>query len=315
MSEIPLVSICIPAYNAEKYIEDTITSLLNQTYKNIEIIIVDDSSSDSTFIKCSKFINNGIKVYNNEKKGAASARNVAFKNSLGDFIVFFDADDIVESDFIQTQYSIIENDLDCCVVSAWGRFEGRIENFKEDIFCIKRDMSFEEWVIGYWTNCRHTTPPGRIMASRMLINKTDLWDESLSLNDDFQFYSRLFYESKLIKYNPKSFFKYRTGVGGLSTKKNDYNYQFSNFKSLMSGISLAVSISNDPKVKIACANMLQNFIYECYPDYIELVEKAENKIKEFGGSSFPITVRKPLNLIVKIIGWKNWYNIKYKFIK
>src|SRR5690242_13877554 len=95
----PLVSICIPAFNADKYITATIQALLNQTYGNIEIIIVDDASSDKTINEIKKFDNSKIFYYNNKKKGAASARNYAILHSKGDYVVFFDADDLASSNF------------------------------------------------------------------------------------------------------------------------------------------------------------------------------------------------------------------------
>src|SRR5438128_1256774 len=103
MEDSPLVSICIPAYNAVKYILETINCLTAQTYQHIEIIVVDDNSADDTFLQVSKVGDNRLKILKNPKKGAAAARNFAYQNSSGSYIVFFDSDDIVMSGFIESQ--------------------------------------------------------------------------------------------------------------------------------------------------------------------------------------------------------------------
>ncbi len=92
-----LVSVIIPTYNSEKYIEDTLKSVINQTYINWEVILVDDCSKDSTVKIVKKFSenNNRFKLYINEfNQGAAYTRNLALRNSNGQYIAFLDADDV-----------------------------------------------------------------------------------------------------------------------------------------------------------------------------------------------------------------------------
>lgn len=101
-----LVSIIMPAYNSERYIKETIESVLKQTYKNFELIIVDDNSSDNTYEVIDKFskIDNRIKKFKlSNNFGAAKARNLALKNSKGRFIAYLDADDIWYDEKIEKQ--------------------------------------------------------------------------------------------------------------------------------------------------------------------------------------------------------------------
>ena len=88
-----LVSIIIPSFNKEKFIKQTIESVLSQIYKNIEIIVVDDCSTDNTLNILNKFKNNIILFVNKENKGACYCRNLGFKKSKGDFICLMDGDD------------------------------------------------------------------------------------------------------------------------------------------------------------------------------------------------------------------------------
>ncbi len=96
----PLVSIIMPAYNAAEYIAAAIESVLSQNYRNFELIIVDDGSTDNTKDIIAGFKDEKIKYFYKENAGAASARNLAIKKSKGDFLITLDADDMIAPDFI-----------------------------------------------------------------------------------------------------------------------------------------------------------------------------------------------------------------------
>ena len=98
-----LVSVVIPAYNAEKYIRDCLDAVIQQTYSNIEIIIVDNGSSDSTSNRIREYSDKDerIKLFSIENNGASGARNLGIEKANGDYIVFFDADDKPELDIIE----------------------------------------------------------------------------------------------------------------------------------------------------------------------------------------------------------------------
>lgn len=116
-----LITVIVPMYNVEKYIKECIESIEKQTYKNIEVILVDDGSKDETY----KIANELKKKYNNillirqENSGQASARNVGLKMAKGDYISFIDSDDFIHLDMYRTLIKIaITSDLDiveCCL--------------------------------------------------------------------------------------------------------------------------------------------------------------------------------------------------------
>lgn len=309
----PLISICIPCHNAEKYLSETLTCLLNQSYHNIEIIIIDDHSLDNS-LEIIKFFkqNNPDKILFKiaNKTGAAAARNQAFKLSSGEYIIFFDADDLIDAAFIENQLHLLQNKKDGVVISNWGRFTGNPLSFMEDPRQIKKDLNFRDWIVGYWNNATHTTPPGRVMMQRNTVLKAGLWNEDLSLNDDFHFFSRLFSVSSIIKYNPHSIFKYRSNIGGLSSQTKTLANQKSNLQALQAGIELALLIDNSKEVKLACANMLQNFIYSNYPRFNSLTKKAEHQINQLGGSAFPFPSGGYTKLLCRLLGWKTTKLIK-----
>lgn len=104
----PLVSIVAPMYNLEEFIYETITSVLNQTYSNFELILVDDRSQDNTVNVVRNFDDNRIKLILNEKNiGAGETRNIGIRESKGDFIAFLDADDLWYPEKLEKQISFM----------------------------------------------------------------------------------------------------------------------------------------------------------------------------------------------------------------
>ena len=91
----PLVSIIVPVYNVEKYLDRCLTSIVNQTYNNLEIIIIDDGSTDSSSTKCDEWANKDsrVKVIHQENQGIACTRNTGIKNISGKYFIAIDSDD------------------------------------------------------------------------------------------------------------------------------------------------------------------------------------------------------------------------------
>ena len=96
-----LVSIIIPFYNAEKYIDKCMNSILQQEYKNIEIIFVNDGSIDNSLNKLKEYKDNRIKIYSQNKKGVSAARNLGMEKANGKYIAFMDIDDELDSLYIK----------------------------------------------------------------------------------------------------------------------------------------------------------------------------------------------------------------------
>ncbi len=117
-----LISIIVPAYNAEKYLERCVQALLKQSYQNIEIVIVNDGSTDSTGMFCGRLaqMSDKIKFYTKENGGAASARNYGLRKAQGEYITFVDADDIVFEDYIEYMYRLLTDcDADVSMCSCY----------------------------------------------------------------------------------------------------------------------------------------------------------------------------------------------------
>ena len=108
VSKEPLITVVVPIYNVEDYLNKCIESIVNQTYKNLEIILVDDGSPDNSPKMCDDWAKKDkrIKVIHKENGGVSSARNIGIDKSKGEWITFVDADDWIEKTYIEDMYNI-----------------------------------------------------------------------------------------------------------------------------------------------------------------------------------------------------------------
>ena len=105
-----LISVIVPVYNGQKYIDICVKSVLNQSYKNIELILVDDGSTDDSYKVLEKWKeeDSRVKVIKKENAGVSSARNAGIEAASGAFVTFIDVDDFIENDFLDYYYNMIK---------------------------------------------------------------------------------------------------------------------------------------------------------------------------------------------------------------
>lgn len=160
--ENELISVIVPVYNVEKYITECLQSITNQTYKNIEIILIDDGSTDNSGKICDEYarIDKRIKVVHKLNEGLSSARNVGLEEAKGNYIQFIDSDDYIETDTIEIMYKvackyhadivsyshyILNNGNKICDYTGEIRQVGKIEAIKEIMLDHKvRNYSWEK---------------------------------------------------------------------------------------------------------------------------------------------------------------------------
>jgi len=119
----PLVTVIVPAYNASDYISETIESIVNQTYANLEIIVVDDGSTDNTKEIVNSFGSQVKYIYQKNSGSCASPRNTGLKHAHGEYVTFFDADDVMMPEKIASQVSDLEGNSDAVIsISNYWNF-------------------------------------------------------------------------------------------------------------------------------------------------------------------------------------------------
>lgn len=123
-----MISVIVPVYNVEKYLERCVKSIAAQTYKDLEILLIDDGSTDKSGKMCDDFqqTDSRIKAFHKQNGGLSDARNYGIEHSAGEFISFVDSDDYIDEKMLETLHRLItENDADLAVCSAMDVFEGK----------------------------------------------------------------------------------------------------------------------------------------------------------------------------------------------
>lgn len=135
----PLISVVIPAYQVENYLEDCITSVCEQEHSNIEILLIYKKSQDRTAELCQKLASQDIRIRAMEcsKGGVSASRNMALEVAAGEYIAFVDADDYVEKDYLRLLYQNMEN----CDISICGFDRVRSDSVREEL--LGRDLVYE----------------------------------------------------------------------------------------------------------------------------------------------------------------------------
>jgi len=302
--DTPLISICIPIYNAEKYIIETINSVINQTFQNLEIIVVNDGSTDNTLSLLEGFNDSRLKVISQSNKGQCNAANEAFKASNGEYIKFFDADDILSENFIENQLKTLKGRSDAVASAAWGRFfNNDITTFRLNPEVVWKDMKPIEWLLGS-LNGSNMMQCALWLIPRKILEKSGLWNEKLSLINDFDFFIRVLLASKEILFTSNAILYYRSGIeGSLSNSKSHEAYQ-SAFLSTELGVKNILSYENSNRTRRACANAFQSWCYEFYPQEKKLYYKGKSWVKKLGGSKLKYPAGGKTQFLVSILGWK-----------
>lgn len=151
------VSVIVPVYNAEKYIKECVQSVLSQTYKDWELILVDDGSTDCSGSFCNQFakVDSRISVIHQENTGVTKARAKGVFSSTGNFVYFLDADDTIENDTLEYMVALFNDDIDLVVTDYKKNFILEWEDYAEILLghglwyaCMKlyRRRLFDEYV-------------------------------------------------------------------------------------------------------------------------------------------------------------------------
>ena len=312
----PLVSILMPLYNCEKYVEESISSVIAQSWKNWELIIVNDGSTDDSKSIVESIIDPRIKLYHQNNKGGSVARNVAFSKSKGEIIQYLDADDLIDKNKIKTQLEVALANPNKIVSGVYYRFHDNILNsrFSEEIG-YKNYLDSFDWVMDNYTK-RTMFPPAVWLIPRKLIQKAGDWNPSLTYNDDFEFFTRLVCMAEGIIFEKNAVTYYRRGNPQSVSHRKDNVAILSDYQALYLASNYILKKRNTYEVKKEIASQYSKFIFSVYPKYKALRLKASAEIEK-------LEILPPQNFFNKnrltgklsrFIGWKTIKHLQY-FLK
>jgi glycosyltransferase involved in cell wall biosynthesis len=281
----PLVSILIPAYNAEDSIADTLRSAMDQTWPRKEIIVVDDGSTDQTAEIVKLVATKQVKVVSTANQGLSATVNYAYQLSQGDYIQELDADDLIAPDKIERQLTALsEADSKRILLSSpWAHFFYRTSAAQFVRNSLWQDLSPLEWLLRKMGENLHMQN-ATWLVSREIAEAAGPWDATLQYDQDGEYFARVLLASEGTRFVPEGRVFYRVNDGnrisfiGSSKKKK---------KSLLRSMKLHVqyirSLEDSDRVRKACLTYMQNWFGNFYPDQPDMVQELQNLAAEMNG--------------------------------
>ncbi len=219
----PLISIIIPTFNRVHLIGATLDSILAQSYTNWECIIVDDGSTDEThsFIKNYLIKDSRFKYFvrpENRTKGPNACRNFGFEKSKGDYINWFDSDDLFFLNSLETFVSYLDNEIDAVICKVL------ITDLESGLIIKENKILSNNIIEDYFTGKITYYVSGPIWDRNFLIKQSILFDEEISNLDDWDFNLRMIYNNPNVKFIDEPLINYRTHANSLSQELNKLNF-------------------------------------------------------------------------------------------
>lgn len=314
----PLVSVVIPCYNAERWIVETLESVRNQTWKNIEIIVVNDGSKDKSGEWVKAFGFPSLTLIEQENRGQTAALNAGLAAARGDYIQYLDADDLLHPDKIEIQLRRLVGNPGCLASAEWIRFNDKTDGlvFKPDDTW--QDLEPIEWLLKSWKTGGGMMFPAMWLLPADIARNIGPWSEELTLNNDADYFVRAILASRKILFCPGAKTYYRSGVtGSLSGLKSEKGW-VSQQKVLENCESYLLAAENSDRTRRAVSMLWQRFAYACYPYSSKRGNAAmaragqlhSDRLQAEGGALF--------KLLDKLLGWrvallmqKKYYRLRY----
>lgn len=216
----PEVSVIIPVYNVEQYLSQCIESVLNQSFSNFELLLIDDGSSDKSGSICDSYAHKDkrIKVKHTINKGVSSARNTGIENAKGNWIIFIDSDDWVGVEYINDLLKAVDNNNMLVVQGVNYLYNDKNKNHllsfdNQTVNSTSYDILFsniELYKYGY--------PFSKLYNRNIIINNNIRFDEDISMSEDLIFMLQYILKVRSIKFISKSNYYYRLDTCGLTSK-------------------------------------------------------------------------------------------------
>ncbi|MFL1011274.1 glycosyltransferase family 2 protein [Flavisericum labens] len=242
---MPYFSVVIPLYNKEKFIEDTLKSVLNQTFNDFEVIIVNDGSSDNSLSIVEQFKSEKIRLFTNKNRGLSYTRNFGIKKAKSQYIGFLDADDLWANDFLETVYNSIKEHPQILVYAT------KVKPFRngKDVLTTKKNKFTKDIVISdFASHIKFPLGLSSLVVKNTIFKEVGFFDETINYGEEHDFFIRCFKKHDLVYINNCNSY-YRIGIDNQLTAPNK------NFKRIIPEYESYLIDNTKPGLKIYLDNI------------------------------------------------------------
>jgi len=300
----PVISVIVPCFNAQSWVGAAIESALAQDGPELEVIAINDGSTDGSLSVLERYTGPRVRVIDQPNRGSAAARNAGLGAARGKYIQFLDADDLLAPAKIANQVSLLAGrGPDTVATSRWARFKGNPSEAVAAESPLYRDISPIDFLLLH-TGEGHMMHPGAWLVPSAVARRAGPWNESLSLNDDGEYFARVALASSTIVHSANSLVLYRSGLSGSLSGRSDRRSLESMYRSCEQVADHLRGAEDSPRVRRALADYFQRLAYEVYPAAPDLFRRAEARARALGGSAVLPPMGRRQAWLARLVGWR-----------
>ena len=300
----PEVSVLIPCYNAGRYIGETLESVFRQTWPNVEIVVVNDGSSDNSSDVIRRFRAANLTLVEQSNRGQTAALNACLAHAHGSYVQYLDADDLIGPDKIERQLTRLIGHPRAVASAEWGRFHLEPENTRFEPETVWRDLDPLEWLVQSLADGLGMMLPALWMIPMEIVRAVGPWNESLSLNNDAEYFTRVLLAADQVLFCAGARCYYRSGINGNLSGQKTAKAWASQLRVLELCEAYLRAREDSDRVRRCFALAWQHLAHSSYPYDCAIAEKAvacarrlhSVRIKPDGGGAFKIASR--------LVGWR-----------
>jgi glycosyltransferase involved in cell wall biosynthesis len=300
----PRVSVLIPCFNAEGFVGETLESVLGQSWPAIEVIVVDDGSTDASVDVVRRFVGSTVRLIEQPHRGQTAALNKCVEYATGEFVQYLDADDLIDQDKIEKQVARLVGHSGAIASAEWGRFR---RDPAETVFsseAVWRDLSPIDWLVASRAEGLGMMFPALWLIPMPIVRTVGPWAEELTLNNDAEYFTRVLLAASAVLFCAGARCRYRSGLSGSLSGRKSVAAWTSQFRVLDLCESRVRAREDSARVRRGFALSWQHLAHGCYPYHAGLSAQALARARALDS----VTIRPDggwaFRLASRVVGWR-----------
>lgn len=303
----PLVSVVIPCFNAEKWIGDALESVHRQSWDNMEIVVVNDGSTDNSLAEINRHKSSRMMVIDQVNRGQTAALNRGLSECTGTYIQYLDADDALERDKIRIQVDRLRADPDCVASSSWRAISSTAAvDFVDHGTPVPGPVGERapiDWLVENWWEGGGMMYPAMWLVPIGIVRRAGPWREDLTLMNDTEYFTRIVLASRAVLLCPNSLSYYRRGHPSMSSIKTARAWR-SHFEVVELCTSRLLAAESSDRTRRVASFLWQRFARSCYPYQRALASEAQRRAEALHDARLHMPAGRLYNLVSEVFGWK-----------
>lgn len=303
----PRVSVLIPCFNAERWIGETIESVYRQTWDDVEIVVVNDGSTDNSLAEINRQKSSRMTVIDQANRGQNASFNRALSQCSGAFVQYLDADDALEHNKIKNQMIRLEHQPDCVATAAWRVISSSTSVDFVDPAPVKAGPFGErvpvDWLVENWWEGGGMMYPAMWLIPAGILRRVGPWRDDVTLMNDTEFFSRVVLAARAVLLCPESLSYYRKGHPSLSSVKTARAWN-SYFEVMELCVDRLLAVESSDRTRRVASFLWQRLANSCYPYQRALGLEAQRRAELLHTDRLCLPAGRFYNLISAIFGWK-----------